>query len=662
VAPAGSQAVDAPKTPEVKAFEPASPQDAERPREDVKPAAAIEAPGNATSIDEALGTGAALPETLAAEDDEAVAQTIDASPAEFPNTEPAAPAAALPEAIDSEPEPNKPSGIDAPIDASSIAAPEPERVAPGTSDIVRPDDEALPIGTHGTDELVVSAPATEAPETVPAALIRKAREIKTRWMKAHEEDAPAIDAQAVEKQALDPAMPAGPPVESNEVETPSNDAPGAETAHDERLVAESASVEATPAEADAGNVPHRDAPIAEVARDTPAAAPTLTAHDIELHRIEAGEIDAPGAELAEPAKPDVDAVERREPTFDWPVADKRATEAPAPASAVETRAPARKIELPSMQTRIETRRIDVLRADPQMAVRRPIFPHIEPDEWDQPVIPIRTSRQQRSGAGWAIGLGSLLLVAGITAPAAIWQGRQQAPDDQNLAMLSPAPAPRPAAQPAAQSGSPGAQPQQTAPAPAAPAPAAPAPAAPVAQAPKAPEAEAPAGQEPAAQEPAAQDKSAQQPTLSAVRDGGDVNDAPVTTPPPPSSSEHVLVAPSNATPQPVAVPGKDPVFPPVARPFVPDQQPPSTHFLQPPPGAAVGNGTASASIALKPSLIAQLKPKVSATSAKPVRNTQQRVARRSWSPDPRNLDQMFQTLIDTLSDGTPKPVPPSNRK
>ena len=91
-----------------------------------------------------------------------------------------------------------------------------------------------------------------------------------------------------------------------------------------------------------------------------------------------------------------------------------------------------------IETRIEARRVDTLRADPPLTARRPIFPHIEPEEWDVPPMVAARAGRERRGTGWAIGLGSLLLIAGITAPAAIWQQGRQVQDQ--VALVTPAPA------------------------------------------------------------------------------------------------------------------------------------------------------------------------------------------------------------------------------
>ena len=172
--------------------------------------------------------------------------------------------------------------------------------------------------------------------------------------------------------------------------------------------------------------PRADAPTEAPAPIAPPAAepaPTLS---------------APVEAANEPPALGIDALDeaagRKEPTFDEPV--RPAIAAPAAAAAQKAH-----IRLRPIETRIEARRVDTLRADPPMTARRPIFPHIEPEEWDvPPVVAARASRERR-GTGWAIGLGSLLLIAGITAPAAIWQQGRQVQDQ--VALVTSAPATQP---------------------------------------------------------------------------------------------------------------------------------------------------------------------------------------------------------------------------
>ena len=338
----------------------------------------------------------------------------------------------------------------------------------------------------------------------------------------------------------------------------------------------------------------------------------------------------------------------------------------ADARDIEPRLGARRIELPSIETRIENRRIDTLRADPVIAGRRPIFPHIDEDAWEvpRPMVAQRNA-QSRGGTGWAIGLGTVLLIVGITAPAAIWQGRQQAPVDQVVALV-PAPEPQARAEtPAISDAQIQRQPNAPAPQVAAAPPSTPS----SIQAQLAPSPPA----HPEVSEPAPE----QQTALNAVGNGGEVARAPIIAPPPPEGSaatapgsKPVDKSPASKTGAQVAA-VQAPAFQPVAHPFIPEPGLVPTPF-QSAPGSAASipiDGAAPASIALKPSLIAQLKPKAAIVSApRPANTAPQRTTRKPSTQNPRNLDQMFQTLIDTLSEGRQpvnpnnKPIPPSTRR
>jgi hypothetical protein len=332
-----------------------------------------------------------------------------------------------------------------------------------------------------------------------------------------------------------------------------------------------------------------------------------------------------------------EAAGRKEPTFDEPVP-------PAKPAAVSPAAP--RIALRPIETRIEVRRIDTLRADPPLSARRPIFPHIEREEWDMAPMVAAQAHRERRGTSWAIGLGAVLLVAGITAPAAIWQQGRQAQDQ--VALMDPAPAPQqgqapaPAATAAAQATLPAApQPEASAPAPAI-----------MAQEPDAPSAPDQAAPKP--EQAAADPKPAT--TLGAVSDGGDVSKSPVMTPPPPT----VNLASKTE--------GADVM---IARPFVPEQG--SGPFLRAPTtGAATvpvaGAPVQSAAVGVKPNLMGQLKPKASTTvsAAKPV-VSKTKPARTTKPFFQQSPEQMFNTLVDTLGEGKPvnpatKPAAPSNRR
>ena len=341
-----------------------------------------------------------------------------------------------------------------------------------------------------------------------------------------------------------------------------------------------------------------------------------------------------------------EAAGRREPTFDEPVR-------PAKPAAVQTAAP--RVKLRPIETRIEVRRIDPLRADPQLSARRPIFPHIEPEDWQDMAPVAAQTRRERRGTGWAIGLGTVLLVAGITAPAAIWQQGRQAQDQ--VALMNPAVTPQqaPAATATATPQVPVQAPVQAT-LPESPQPESqPSVPAVTAQESSVPSAPAPDTPKSETDQAAANPKPAT--TLSTVNDSGDVDESPVVAPPPPM----VNLASKTATPAPTA-----------ARPFVPEQG--DGPFLRAPTTGATsvpvaGAPVQSAAVGVKPNLMVQLKPGATATvsGAKPVAARPRQTAR---TPKPffqQSPDQMFQTLIDTLGEGKPvnpatKPVAPSNRR
>jgi hypothetical protein len=342
-----------------------------------------------------------------------------------------------------------------------------------------------------------------------------------------------------------------------------------------------------------------------------------------------------------------EAAGRKEPTFDEPV--RPVVGAPATAAAQKAH-----IRLRPIETRIEARRVDTLRADPPLTARRPIFPHIEPEEWDVPPMVAAHAGRKRSGTGWAIGLGSLLLIAGITAPAAIWQQGRQAQDQ--VALVTPAPAPQ---QTQATPGStiaqaPGQAPTQATP-PAAPQPET-SPSGSTTPAVAAQQSGSPAPAEPKSQAPEAGPADAPPATkLSAIENNDDVNEAPVVAPPP---MENVKTA-STGTPM-------------VARPFEP-QQGDGPFLRAPTTGTATvpvaGAPVQSAAVGVKPNLMGQLKPKASAvaSASKPVTSRPRTVQRQPKPFFQQSPDQMFETLIETLSEGKPvnpstKPLSPSSRR
>jgi hypothetical protein len=341
-----------------------------------------------------------------------------------------------------------------------------------------------------------------------------------------------------------------------------------------------------------------------------------------------------------------EAAGRKEPTFD----------APAPPAKPAAPVAAPRIALRPIETRIEARRVDTLRAEPQPSIRRPIFARIEPEEWDVPPAVAARANRARGGTGWAIGLGSVLLIAGITAPAAIWQQGRQAQDQ--VALVNPAPPQQQA--PAATAETPQIPAHATlpeAPQPAtAPPFAAPEPNAPAVVGTEELKASAP---QPEAEQAAINPQPAT--TLGPVGDGGNVMEAPVMAPPPPSVS---LASQAGAA-------GASPAM--VARPFVPEQgdgpflRAPTTGTTTVPVASAP---TQSASVGVKPNLMVVLKPKAAAPVAatKPAASKPKPLVVRKPKPFfQQSPEQMFQTLVDTLSEGRPvnpatKPVPPSTRR
>jgi hypothetical protein len=146
-----------------------------------------------------------------------------------------------------------------------------------------------------------------------------------------------------------------------------------------------------------------------------------------------------------------------------------------------------------------------------------------------------------------------------------------------------------------------------------------------------------------------------------VSDGGDVSEAPVVVAPSPMVN---LASKAGST---------DTGAPMVARPFVPEQG--DGPFLQAPTTGATsvpvaGAPVQSAAIGVKPNLMGQLKPPRTTTTvsaAKPVASKPKPVVRKPKPFFQQSPDQMFETLIDTLSEGKPlnpatKPAAPSNRR
>jgi len=392
------------------------------------------------------------------------------------------------------------------------------------------------------------------------------------------------------------------------------------------------------------------------------SAPAVEADDIEAHRIATGEIGTSKIAAAEIAAGDS-------------------------AASIE------KPRLESPQSEISAS------AAPRIIVRRPIFPHIEPAEWEiRPSSASTRSQRSRGGTGWAIGLGALLLIAGVTAPAAIWQqGRTVAPPDlDQVVALNPLPMPAPQATPQNAQPAVGAEPATSQPAaqqpdtaqsaavqPAAPQPetsqpGVPQPAAPTDQAQNQPAPTDQAQSEPAPQpQPMANAETAdvpqpapqEQASLSTVANGGEVADAPISVPPPPQAIQPELAPPaaSDAPAAPSAT-GDTQLLPPTPRPF-------QSEFAATPFHPTTMDGMAQ--VTGKPTVTGRLKPTQSASIAVPnaAPSTPQRFVAKPAKPVTRKkqvfvdpaLDQMFNNLIQSLSGGQPvnpanKPASPSQRR
>jgi len=405
--------------------------------------------------------------------------------------------------------------------------------------------------------------------------------------------------------------------------------------------------------------------------DEQSDVPAPVQHEVEheapgetlLDEVEAATARPIGDKLPPEAAP---AVEQSEQVTAAPRSEIEI--APAPELAApdpEPRLVARVVELPRMQTRIEQRRAWDLRADPVMAGRRPIFPHIEPDAWEASPPAIAAQRREAGGGtGWAIGLGALLLIAGLTAPAAIWQGRERPQTDQMVAdqvvALVPAPEPSPtpaaAVQPKAPD-APASAPQQAAAEPIAPSP---------------PPAILPTAGNTAPTDTAVE--QSEETALSAVRTGGEIAVAPIIKPPAPQAESAPAPKPAGqvatAAPLAPAKNGQEPAFQPVAHPFIPEGGRTPVPF-QPDAGAGTFpiGGNAAASVGLKPALIPQLKPQqAAAVPTAKTATSAPKPGQKSKPANPRNLDEMFNKLIETLSEGRQPvnpnnvPIPPSTRK
>jgi hypothetical protein len=627
-------------------------------------------------------------------------------------------------------------------DADMIEPPAAEASAPppdlADSHSVAETDQPDP--AQEIDDVRADAPAaTETEAAAPAVAADEiedrramARNMRARWIAAHDLDSPHLEESSPAKHSA----PATPEPEAREevsaaIEAIASKAPGIESAapstDDEASGQKEPTFDASTERSDTTD-PKNTAPVARPSDDAPKKKTDLDApierSDSVAEPVAADQPEAPaampsaaldaspgrkeptfGAPMARsdstarndaaPAAarvPDegpttaaipIELSGRREPTFDEPAASKRKPkEAPLAAAAGLLKGESG-IKLRAIETRIEARRIESLRTDPQAPVGQPIIPHLERDEWDVP-SPISVDRRAERH-GWAIGLGAILLIVGITAPAAIWQhDRQGSPAIQDQIALDPAllPPQQKEAQQGAGGSTPAATPNMASAVPAAPATAPHSePAAPQPQATSAPQltdsrADAPptpVAKPEADQAAQAQQQQPEQATLGAMQDGGQLDKVPVSaprmTPKPEAKPQAAPVHLASRAPMPLATAsGQAAASPMVAKPFVPE--PGSDHFLRAPTTAAAtvpidgGSGAHGASVVVKPTLMAQLKPKPA--GAKPVKGAPQIYSPKP-APSDQSLDQMFQTLVDTLSEGKPanpatKPLPPSNRK
>jgi hypothetical protein len=585
------------------------------------------------------------------------------------------------------------------------------------------------VDTRELDSPDIGAPVAEIREPEPPAPMAAETEAEIPDLADQRADVPEADALAAEMPVAEPAAASASepaerethPFEARTIAVPRIDAASLETRADvEQEGRRDHGLDQ--AEARDSDAPSADALVARRDEIVTPAVPPIEPHAVEMPRLDPMAMEMRAAELAMSAERTEgergeEASEREDPHLDVPKMDAPSIAPPAmeksvaeiavpadltaKAAAAGSQTRARGDKLPRMETRIERRRADTLRADPWIAGRRPVFPRIELEAWDvpPPVVASRANRQ-RSGTGWAISLGTLLLVAGITAPAAIWQqGRQHPSDQDQVATLTPPPA-TPSEAPATSPATPvQAAPQpSTAPQQAAPQQAAPQQAAPQQQTlpqPSAPAAVTASSAPAAAPQPAAGTPAPDETTaLGEVKNGGDLKQAPIVPPPAPKIAAAVAPAsapaskPKAQSEVPSEVSAGELANPMVPHPFVPDASPqPAPFRSDATSGAVVGAaagaaaaadsvampvesapamGGAPATIALKPSLSGQLKPTALA-AAKPTPAARQSVVRQPRSQYPQNLDQMFQNLIDTLSEGQPanpatKPLPPGNRR
>jgi hypothetical protein len=513
--------------------------------------------------------------------------------------------------------------LDAHRDVAETPASDADLPAIAAVDATQADAQTDPIAAAALESGIDSARQTEPPTTEP-------RDIEAPWIPPSATELPETDEPAPVAQESEPARGAPLAAEAADIEPQSTDPRDIDAlAMREAAFMPPAPVEPRRFDLRAIRMLDTEAPpVLRRPEIVAPSAPAVEADDIEAHRIGTGEIEAGEIGTGDGA-PGIEV-----PRLEAPQSEIPASEAP------------------------------------RIIVRRPIFPHIEPAEWE--VRPssasARARRHARGGTGWAIGLGSLLLIAGVTAPAAIWQqGRTLAPPSLDQAVaLNPAPTPAPqTAQPAVTAEP--ANPQPVAPQPAAPQPAAAQPASPPidqAQNPPAPQPTATASTADAPQ-PAPQQQTSQQASLGTVANGGEVADAPISVPPPPAAIQPELAppAPSDAS---AVLPetGVTPLYPPAPRPFQPQ-------FAATPFHPTTMDGIAS--VATKPTVTGRLKPTQSASIAVPnaAPSAPQRLVAKPVKPVTKKrqppLDQMFNDLIQSLSGGQPvnpanKPASPSQRR
>jgi hypothetical protein len=565
---------------------------------------------------------------------------IDAPVAETREIEIAPPVSAAPvnemvQASDSVVERFERRELDEHRDTSETPASEADLSAIAAVDATQADVQTDPIAAAALESVIDSARQIEPPTT-------ETRDIEAPWIQPPATELPEADEPVPAAQESEPARSTPLAAEAADIEPQTTDPHDIDApAMREAEFMPPAPVEPRRFDLRAIRMLDTEAPAPILRRPEIVApsAPAVEADDIEVHRIGTGEIEAGEIGTGDGA-----------PGIEEPRLEAPQSEIPAPEA-------------------------------PRIIVRRPIFPHIEPAEWE--VRPssasARARRQPRGGTGWAIGLGSLLLIAGVTAPAAIWQqGRTVAPPSLDQAVaLNPVPTPAPQttpqnAQPAINAEP--ANPQHAAPQPAAPQPAAPQPAAPQPASPPTDQAQnqpAPQPQPAAAAntadapQPAPQQQVSQQASLGTVANGGEVADAPISVPPPPQAIQPEL-APPAASDASAAPPATDdtPLYPPTPRPFQPE-------FAATPFHPTTMDGMAS--VATKPTVTGRLKPTQSASIAVPnaAPSAPQRLVAKPAKPVTKKrqptLDQMFNDLIQSLSGGQPvnpanKPASPSQRR